>query len=311
MKGFAQRLIIVTLALLFCFYLPARNVAAAAPGAANNDAPRRGALYRISDGRHTLHLFGTIHVGAPDFYPLESRIMRAIDQASTLALELDPQNAGALQAAVARHGLYPDGRRYEQELAPELARRTTAALRRYQLPAERLQNFRPWMLATALTVQEYASGGYKPELAVDSYLAGAVRAHGGKVIELESAERQMSVFSRLDAAQQAQFLGDTLDELDDADLARKLDELVGAWRRADSGGFAQALREMGDDKSFASRFTRHALLDERNPGLADGIAALLAGQDKAVAAIGILHLVGPGSVPELLKHKGLQVEQLY
>lgn len=312
MKGFAERLIIVTLALLFCFYLPQASAApASTPDTANQAAPNRGALYRISDGRHTLHLFGTIHVGAPDFYPLERRIARAIAEAPMLALELDPQNAGALQAAVLRHGIYPDGQRFEQELDPALAQRTLAALKRYRLPAERLQNFRPWMLATALTVQEYASNGYQPEQAVDGYLAAAVRTHGGKVIELESAERQMSIFSRLDAAQQAQFLGDTLDELDDADLKRKLDELVGAWRHADSDGFNQALKEMDDDKSFASRFARHALLDERNPGLADGIAALLAKQDKAVAAIGILHLAGPDSVPALLKKKGLRVEQIY
>ncbi len=312
MKSFAERLIIVTLALLFCFYLPQASAAPiSAPDTANQTVPNRGALYRVSDGRHTMHLFGTIHVGAPDFYPLEPRITRALAAAPTLALELDPQNAGALQTAVQRHGIYPDGQRFEQQLDPALAQRTLAALRRYQLPADRLQNFRPWMLATALTVQEYASSGYRPELAVDNHLADAVRAHGGKVIELESAERQMAIFSRLDAAQQAQFLGDTLDELNDADLKRKLDELVGAWRHADSNGFDQALKEMDDDKSFASRFARHALLDERNPGLADGIAALLAKQDKAVAAIGILHLVGPGSVPALLKKKGLRVEQIY
>ncbi|WP_348635347.1 TraB/GumN family protein [Herbaspirillum sp. LeCh32-8] len=301
----------MTLALLFCFYLPATGAPAAAAADAPPATPLRGALYKVSDGRHTLHLFGTIHVGAPDFYPLENRIAQAIAQAPTLALELDPQNAGALQAAVQRHGIYPDGRRFEQALDPVLTRRTLAALKRYQLPAERLQNFRPWMLATALTVQEYARSGYQPELAVDSYLATAVRAQGGKVIELESAERQMGIFSRLDPAQQARFLGDTLDELEDADLTQKLNDLVNAWRRADSAGFAQALKEMDDDKSFASTFTRHALLDERNPGLADGIAALLHRQDKAVAAIGILHLVGPGNVPALLKKKGLRVEQLY
>lgn len=310
MKGFAGRLIIVTLALLFCFYLPPARAAADAPDAATA-IPNRGALYRISDGRHTLHLFGTIHVGTPDFYPLESRIMRALDEAPTLALELDPQNAAELQLAVRRYGLYPDGQRFQEQLDPALARRTLAALQRHQLPAERLQNFRPWMLATALTVQEYASSGYRTDLAVDSYLAGAVRAHGGQVIALESAERQMALFGRLDAARQAQLLGDTLDELDDADLARKLDELVGAWRHADSRGFEHALEEMDRDPSFANRFTRQALLDERNPGLADGIAALLARQDKAVAAIGILHLVGPQSVPALLRRKGLSVEQIY
>ena len=310
MKGFAGRLIIVTLALLFCFYLP--QARGAVPSAATGqEPPNRGALYRVSDGRHTLHLFGTIHVGASDFYPLEKRIAQALKKAPILALELDPQNAGALQAAVQKYGVYPPGQRFEDHIDPALAQRTMAALKRYQLPAEQMQGLRPWMLAMALTVQEYASSGYRPELAVDNYLAGAARAHGARVVELESAERQMSIFARLDAAHQTQFLGDTLDEMDNADTTRKLTELVDAWRHADSRGFENALQEMEQDQSFASTFTRHALLDERNPDLADGIAALLAKHDKAVAAIGILHLVGPHGVPALLKAKGLKVEQLY
>lgn len=310
MKGFAGRLIIVTLAWLSCFYLPQAHGAAPA-AAAGQEPPNRGALYRVSDGRHTLHLFGTIHVGASDFYPLERRIAQALGEAPVLALELDPQNAGALQAAVQKYGIYPSGQRFEDHLDPALAQRTMAALERYQLPSQQMQGLRPWMLAMALTVQEYASSGYRPELAVDSYLAGAARAHGATVVELESAERQMSIFARLDAAHQAQFLGDTLDEMDDANTTRKLAELVGAWRHADSQGFENALQEMEQDRSFASAFTRQALLDERNPDLADGIAALLTGHDKAVAAIGILHLVGPRSVPALLKEKGLKVEQIY
>ncbi|MFJ3057832.1 TraB/GumN family protein [Herbaspirillum sp. NPDC087042] len=274
-------------------------------------APPRGALYQISDGHHTLLLFGTIHVGAADFYPLEPRLAQALAEAPVLALELDPGNAVALQAAVRRHALYPDGQRFQDQLDPALTQRTLAALQRYQLPLAPMQAMRPWMLAMALTVQAYEQHGYHAELAVDSYLANAVRQHGGQVMELESAERQMGIFSRLNGAQQAQFLKDSLDELEDDDLTRKLDELVGAWRHADSAGFAAALKELRDDDSFSNRFTLQALLEERNPGLADGIASLLRKNDQAIAAIGILHLIGPDGVPALLARKGLQVRQLY
>ena len=228
-----------------------------------------------------------------------------------LALELDPQNAAAMQSAVQRHALYPAGQHLLDQLDPALRQRTETTLQRFGLSPESVQQMRPWMLAMALTVQEYVRHGYRTDLAVDSHLAATVRAHGGKIVELESAERQMSLLSQLTPAQQGQFLADTLQELDDADLTRKLDRLVGAWRRADSAGFAAALQEMQQDDSFTSRFAVDTLLRKRNPGLAAGIAELLSEHDHAVAAIGILHLVGPDSVPALLAKKGLQVTQLY
>lgn len=304
-----QRLIIVSLTWLSCFYLP--TAAAQSPSAAASTAPPRGALYRISDGRHSLLLFGTIHVGAADFYPLEPRLQQALERAPVLALELEPERAGALQSAMQRHALYPPDQRFQDQLDPALTQRTLAALQRYQVPVEAVQSMRPWMLAMALTVQAYEQHGYQARLAVDSHLAAAVRKHGGSIVELESAEQQMRIFSRLDKAQQARFLQDSLDELDDNQLTRKLDALVNAWRHADSAGFAAALQEMREDDSFSNRFTLQALLEARNPGLADGIAALLGRQDGAVAAIGILHLVGPDGVPGLLAKKGLRVTQLY
>jgi uncharacterized protein YbaP (TraB family) len=65
------------------------------------------------------------------------------------------------------------------------------------------------------------------------------------------------------------------------------------------------------DPSVSGKFTREVLIDGRNAGLADKIAALLKDQDKAVAAIGVLHLLGPRSVPELLRGRGLKVERMY
>ncbi|WP_338716862.1 TraB/GumN family protein [Herbaspirillum sp. DW155] len=276
-----------------------------------SSAPPHGALYQISDGQHTLLLFGTIHVGAPDFYPLEPTLQQALADTPVLALELDPENAVAMQNAVQRYAVYPAGQHLLDQFDPALRQRTEAALRRFGMPAAKVQQMRPWMLAMVLSVQEYVRHGYRTDLAVDNHLAQTVRAHGGRIVELEGAQRQMSLFSQLTPAQQAQFLSDTLQELDDADLTRKLDRLVDAWRGADSAGFATALQEMQHDHSFTSRFAVDTLLRKRNPGLAAGIAELLREQDQAVAAIGILHLVGPDSVPVLLGKRGLQVRQLY
>lgn len=237
--------------------------------------------------------------------------MRALEAAPALALELDPERQGVMQVAVQRHGLLPGGQRFTDILPPALAQRTEAALRQAGLPLDPLQHFRPWMLAITLTVQAYEAAGFQTALAVDNHLAGVMRRRGRPVIELESAEQQLALLGGLNQADEQQFLADTVDDLDDAEGNRKLKELVGAWRHADQAALQRALDEMRQEDSFANRFALKVLLEGRNPGLADGIAKLLGQHDKAVAAVGILHLIGPQGIPALLRQKGLVVEQIY
>ena len=49
-------------------------------------ALQRGALFKVTAAGHSMLLFGTMHVGLPEFYPLEPRLAQAIANASTLAL---------------------------------------------------------------------------------------------------------------------------------------------------------------------------------------------------------------------------------
>jgi uncharacterized protein YbaP (TraB family) len=300
------------LACLSWLYAPTAQ-SAPAPSSAHTSAtpPQRGALYRISDGARSVYLFGTIHVGQPDFYPLEPRIRSALDAAPVLALEIDPARQGAMQLAVQRHALLPDGQRFTDVLPPALAQRTEAALRQTGLPAQQLQNFRPWMLAITLTVQAYEAAGFQTALAVDNHLADIMRRRGRPVIELESADLQLGLLGRLSPSDEQQFLADTVNDLEDAEGSRKLKELVDAWRHADAPALQRALDEMQQEDSFANRFALDVLLNGRNPSLADGIANLLKQHDKAVAAVGILHLIGPHGIAALLRQKGLVVDQIY
>jgi uncharacterized protein YbaP (TraB family) len=61
----------------------------------------------------------------------------------------------------------------------------------------------------------------------------------------------------------------------------------------------------------SGQFMRETLLDGRNGALADKLAALLQRENKTVAAIGLLHLLGKKGVPALLQAKGYRVERIY
>ena len=302
-----RRLIIVSLSCLFCFYL-ASATAQQAPE--QTEIQSGGALFKISDGHHTLYLFGTIHVGTADFYPLAPQVMQALDRAPAVALELDPTKLDSLQAAILQYGIYPSGQSFRTALSAPLQEQLLRVLAQYQLAPESIERMRPWMIASLLTVQEAEGLGFQSQLAVDSYLADAIRERHKPVIELEGAARQMALFAALSPAQESLLLEDTIKELNNAESATELKAMAQCWRRGDLKGLADLLNDKHDDASFVATFTREVLLNQRNPYLAERIAALLKQEDGIFAAIGMLHLTGNDGVPALLQQRGLMVERI-
>ncbi len=274
--------------------------------------PNHGALFKVQQGGHTLYLFGTIHVGAADFYPLEPRISAALKKAPVLALEIDPLgDQQPLLRAVQRHGMLARGGPAGPELSADWRQRLDRLLKQYNIEPETVAAMKPWLLASLLTVSEFSAQGYEAALAVDAHLSRQAHGRGQKVIELESAESQMALFDQMSAAEQLVFLQEAIAGIEDKEQANQAREIADAWRKADVIALDALALKAGMDDSFSGRFVQKVLLDGRNPTLADGMARLMARENNSVAAIGILHLIGNGSVPELLRKRGMAVERIY
>ncbi|MFA9215844.1 MAG: TraB/GumN family protein [Sphingomonadaceae bacterium] len=273
---------------------------------------KQGALFKVTQGEHTLYLFGTIHVGAPDFYPLEPLLTGALEQASVLALEIDPQaDPRRMASAVQKHGLYAKSGRAFAELSPGYRSRLERLLSQYQIEESSVARMKPWLLASLLTVHEFAAQGYNTSLAVDAWLARQAHARGQRVIELESVDSQMALFDQMSKAEQLRFLEESIAGIEDHEQAAQAREIAAAWRQADVAALDALALKAQQDATFSGRFVQTVLLDGRNPLLAATIAGLLAQEARSVAAIGVLHLVGVNSVPELLRKRGLAVERIY
>jgi uncharacterized protein YbaP (TraB family) len=302
-----RRQIIVLFCSLFLFALgPA---VAAEQGVASNVTPNRGALFKVQQNGHTLYLFGTIHVGARDFYPLEPRLAGLLKKAPVLALEIDPlADQQKLARAVQQYGMSVKG---SSGLTPAWRSRLARLLKQYNIAPEAVASMKPWLLASVLTVSEFAAQGYDAALAVDAHLSQQAHEAGQKVVELESADSQMSLFDKMTAAEQLVFLQEAIAGIEDKEQADQAREIAEAWRHADVKALDALALKAEQDDTFSGRFVQKELLDGRNPTLADGMVKLMARENNSVVAIGVLHLVGKGSVPELLRKRGLSVERMY
>lgn len=268
----------------------------------------RGALFKVTGNGHTMHLFGTMHVGQAEFYPLEPRIVQAVAAASTLALELDVDAAPEVAAtAMQQHGMARPG----FALPPGLSARLAPLLQRAGMNPAVIASLKPWVVAMVLSLHEVALLGYRADLAVDSYLAKLARAGKVKVVELESVDLQMGLFNKLSDADQLRFLEETITLIESGKQRAELREMVDAWRTADQPALEAIAARVENDPSFVGRFFKEVLMDGRNGAMADKLVALLARENNTVAAVGLLHLLGKNGVPALMRARGITVERVY
>lgn len=279
--------------------------------AVSAQAQERGALFRAEANGNTMYLFGTIHVGAPGFFPLEPRIEAALAGSSVLALEVDLERdmAGAMRA-MQQHGMVAPGTDVYGAMAPASRERLLRALKRARLD-EGVLVFKPWMVSTLLAVAEFGLHGFGPQHAVDSYLSRTARAKKVKVEELESVGSQLALFDRLDMDAQRKMLDETIDALESGKQDREVRDMMAAWEKADRAGLERLLAALEQENTTSARFFRDVILNERNVGMADKMAALLKREKASVAAVGVLHLLGKRGVPELMRAKGIKVERVY
>jgi uncharacterized protein len=299
MRPFFRSFSALLLGLFLLFTLPAH-------------ATDRGALFRLTLDGHVMHVFGTLHVGLPDFYPLEERLMGALGGSSTLALEIDPDQPRAdLQEALRTYGMLAPGNPAYDSLPPGQQRRLDRLLQQGGLDASSMLGFKPVLLATMLTLAEYTRQGYRADLSSDAWLARQARRRHVRVLALESLGGQLALLDRLPMPDRWRFLEEMMDTIESGAQRTEAQEVVRAWSTADRQALDRMAERCATDKSVSGRFVTQVLLKERNVGLADRLLQLLRAEDRTVAAIGVLHLLGTGSVPALLEQSGVTIERVY
>ena len=274
-------------------------------------APRRGLLYRVTHAGQTAYLFGTIHVGRQGPRPLAPEAAQALRASHSLVIELDIRHSEPFQRALARHGRYAQGDSVQQHLSPAALRQLVQALARAGLSLQSMEQYKPWLLANMLVSMELDRHGFQRADAAEYVLLDAASAQAKAVRELESADSQLALFDTLDERQQEQYLLENLAELADGAALKKSQALVDAWDSADVQRITAAWRELTSGATVSADFMQRTLLGKRNPEMVSTIERILQQDQVAFVGVGLLHLLGEQGLPQLLRQRGYQVEQLY
>jgi uncharacterized protein YbaP (TraB family) len=279
------------------------DLSAEAMRRAMQQAVDRGLLWRIEKDGRTSWLYGTMHLGKAEWMVPGPRVLRALMQSDTLALELDLLDPATLAVFTAP----ADAAASARVLTPERQRRLDRQAAAACLPQGALARLRPILQVTTLSMLAARSEGLYGDYGSEAFLAGLARARGKPIVALETAADQLKMLSGDSEAEEGEQIDQALDELESGRTGALAGELAQAWARNDWPRLDRYTQWCDCARTPADRRALKRLLDDRNPGLADGIARLHARGQRVFGAVGALHMVGPTGLPALLAARGFRV----
>ncbi len=265
-------------------------------------------LWKASSPTTEVYLFGSIHLGKKEWYPLAKEIEGAFEKSKYLVVEADESKLDALklQQMALEHGIYapPDG--LSKHASPETLKALGALAEKLGLPAASMEQMKPWLISLTLSSMSLVKLGYSPDLGIDRHFLRAAKDKK-EILELESMEYQIKLLSGLSDELQMKFLELTLEEADNA--KERMEKIVGAWSKGDAALLEDEMLKKRAAKNPAQAEFQAKLIDERNVVMAKKIGEYLKTKDVHFVVVGSAHLIGEKGIVRLLEKDGFKVEQ--
>jgi hypothetical protein len=287
----------------------ARALVAAIVLAAAWPAAAKDYLWQVTSLTNRVYLYGTVHAGKKDWYPLPKAVEDAFADSNALVVEADVSDTRAIeQDSTSMVYKAPDS--LKNHVPPEDYERFRKLLPRYKYPEEQVTQLKPFMAVSMLVFSEWARQGFYPEFSVENYLIAKAKAEAKPVIELEGVAAQMKLMDSLSDRENELIFSGTVNALDTGLTDEQIRGLVKAWRDGDPDALLDVARSYNAQVKGAAEFEQKFIWD-RHPEMMRKIEGYLNdSKDHYFIAVGALHLAGPKGLVELLKKQGYVVKQL-
>lgn len=270
-------------------------------------AQEQTSVFEVRDADdNVLYLAGTIHLLRQSDYPLPPQFGQAYSASDRLYFETDINalNDVSLQSTIMQQLTYQDGRTVRDVLNDE----AYAALEEYVsqagMPMAMLQNFKPGLLYSTLSVVEFQKLGFTPQ-GVDVFFNTRATGDGKTTGELESIQEQIDMLAAMGEGNESDFILYALEDFEQ--VGEQVETMVEQWR----GGDMQAMQDLfvADMKTEAPE-SYETMLVERNHNWIPVIEEALRDEGTAMVLVGVAHLPGEDGLLALLEARGYSVSPL-
>lgn len=262
------------------------------------------AIWIVRDADSEMVLFGSIHLLPSGWGWRPAALDAALAEADDLWFELPVGAETQLQAArlAMRQGTLPPGPGLYERLPTESRQRLERLAALYGLPANFLDQLKPWfaevVLVTTMLDQQGVTIAHGVEEQVNTSTPAEVRRQA-----LETIEDQLGAFDSVPLEEQFASLTYNLRAMEEDPGA--FDRLLAIWMAGDLAALeAEALDPL---KAFAPTLYQQ-LIVQRNDDWLEQLQTRLAGSGRTVVVVGAGHLVGEVGLPERLRALGYDVE---
>ena len=260
-------------------------------------------MWVIRDADSTIYLFGSIHVMKDGVPWLSPRIQQRFDSADELWEELpDIDDTAALAQAAQPYMVDPTHSMTDGLTADEVTQ-LNALLVPYGLNTQALMGVRKWAVGLIIMQKQISALGFDASIGVDMTFAQRARAAAKPIHGFETVDQQMHFLIPADAAEDLANLRATLNDADET--PQILGDMLTAWEAGDEPAMTRILI----DKEKSENPTEYQrVIVKRNAIWEPQVEALLNGKGTVFVTVGTAHLIGPDSLLNMLKRRGIVAE---
>ena len=277
-------------------------------------------LYKVTDEQgNVIWLFGSIHVGREDFYPLPAYILNAFDGADSLAVEVDliafekdiNQQTQALSAM-----MYKNNTTIRNNIPEGLYDSAVAVLKANgAYPSSALDIYCAIFWSSMIDSILLEKIGGNSDLGVDQHLLERAYANKKEVLQIESALAQYQMMAGFSGALQTFLLESSIEAYKNQDVAKEdLQKLTNLWISGDEQAFAAYLASEDDDMSADEQKLyneyNQAVIVTRNLNMTNYAENALKSGKEVFICVGAAHIVGDGAMAQMLAQRGYTVERV-
>ena len=275
----------------------------------------KGVAWVVEDEDTLIYLLGSIHLGTPDLYPFDKKLVTAFDESDALLVEANILDTEALEY-YSEKAMYTDGSTLKDAVAPETYAKLEQVAKLYDLPIDQLTVQKPWMLSSALSMlaMDDSFGMTPQEMAmhgIDVYFLLNAQLQQKPVIELEGTRAQVDMFEGLSPEAQEQSLVAVLDSIinpSEENQSEILQEWFTSWQQGNVEEFAKSFQAM---EGTSSEFNE-MLFGLRDEQMAKKIMNVLEEKEgKYFVVVGSGHFLIDKNIRYHLEKNGYKVKPFY
>jgi uncharacterized protein len=259
-------------------------------------------LWELTKNGKTVSLFGSLHVGQPDFYPVPTIVRSRFDAADVVAVEADVTRDDTRLACNKLAAT-------DEKLVKLLPEEEMLQLSRYAqasgLDLKKLDGRKLWMVNLILTVTELTQLGVDFEDGIDLVVTREAHFLKKKVVEVEG-QKQCASLAGADGAEAVAGMNRFLTAVRENKMEKRINDMIVAYRNGDGNAIAKiTVDEFGD--SPAGLRSRKRVFDDRHDSMSETIDSYFGKKESHFVVIGVGHMYGPNNLLQALEKRGIKV----